>query len=266
MRADEQNTFPLSRSRAALEVRAGRAPIGACELTASRDPWIGDLFAPGVRTASAAPVACEDALLPAEQALVARAVAARRREFATARACARRLLAELGIEGFALLRGADRAPLWPSGIAGSISHCHDLCVVAVAPREAARSLGVDVEPDEPLERELWPRLLTGRELAGLERSEPASRGRLVRLLFSAKESVYKCVRGAGGPELGFHDVEIELAPREGGFAAAWRASRAGAPVASGALRGAFAFRGRWVFTAAQLPGEPSAAEARLGCA
>ena len=216
-----------------------------------RDPWIGDLFAPEVRTASSPPVDCEEELFPEERALVASAVAPRRREFATGRACARRLLAQLGVPDAPLLRRADRSPRWPAGLCGSISHCEDLCVVAVARREVARALGVDVEPAEPLEPELWPRLCTARELAWLEGRAPAERGRLVRLLFSAKESVYKCVRSAGGPELGFHEVEIELPPGAGRFRAAWKAA-AGRALDSGSAEGAFAFRGRWLFTGAAL--------------
>jgi 4'-phosphopantetheinyl transferase EntD len=217
-----------------------------------RDPWIGDLFGPRVRTLSSPPVASEGALLPEERALVARATASRRREFATGRACARRLLAELGCEGFALLRAADRSPLWPAGITGSISHCADLCVVAVARRDGVLALGVDVEPAEPLEPELWRIVCTPGELARLRAAPPAARGRLVRCLFSAKESTYKCVRAAAGPELGFHDVEIELEAGSGRFAATWRGAAPGGPGRGGRLRGAFAFRGRWVFTGATL--------------
>jgi 4'-phosphopantetheinyl transferase EntD len=215
-----------------------------------RDPWIGDLFPPGVRTASSPPVDCEEELFPEERALVARAVPPRRRQFATGRACARRLLEQFGVPQGPLLRRADRSPRWPAGHCGSISHCEDLCVVAVARCEVARALGVDVEPAEPLEAALWPRILTACELAWLEGRPAAERGRLARLVFSAKESVYKCVRGAGGPELGFQDVEIEFAPGAGRFRAAWTA--AGAALEGDRPEGAFAFRGRWLFTGASL--------------
>ena len=219
----------------------------ASPVAAAGDPWLRDLFPATVLIATSPPRACEAELFSEERALIERAVESRRREFATARVCARKLLAELGVEGFALLRGADRAPLWPTGVIGSISHCRDLCVAAVARRGALRSLGVDVEPAEPLEPALWRRILTPREATWLGSRETERRGRIVRLFFSAKEAVYKCVRAAGAPELGFHDVELDLALEEGRFAARWSSGRTGE---EGSLHGRFAFRGRWVLTSA----------------
>jgi 4'-phosphopantetheinyl transferase EntD len=218
----------------------------------SRDPWVGDLFGPEVRSLSAAPLADEGDLLPAERALVAHAGEARRREFATGRVLARCLLEELGFGGLPLLRGADRAPRWPRAISGSISHCADLCVVVVASREHVPALGVDVEPDEPLEPELWPSVCTARELAALDAAPEGERGRIVRLLFSAKEATYKCVRFVGGPELGFHDVEVSLERGRGRFDAKWRGA-ADRDRAGPDCSGRFAFRGRWIFTGVSLP-------------
>ncbi len=229
----------------------------------SRDPWVGDLFGPEVHSLSARPHAGEDALLPSERALVARAGDARRREFAAGRLCARRLLEELGIAAFPLLRGPDRAPLWPRGIAGSISHCADLCVVVVARRESVLALGVDVEPADPLEPELWPSLCTARELDALDAAAAVDRGRLARLFFSAKEATYKCVRSAGGPELGFHDVEVSFERESGRFSATWRSAgddtrlrstSSGNSNGSG-CSGRYAFRGRWVFAGVALSGQ-----------
>jgi len=213
-------------------------------------PRIDDLFPPEVRTASSAPVDCEDELFPEERALVARAAASRRREFATARVCARRLLAQLGAPERPLLRAEDRSPLWPSGFTGSISHCHDLCVVAVARCESLCALGVDVEPAGALEPELWTSLCTPRELAWIHDQQVAVRGRQVRLLFSAKESAYKTVARAAGADLGFHDFEVDLELDAGRFTATWRSG--GPQARGGSCNGAFAFRSRWVFTASSI--------------
>src|SRR3569623_1114660 len=59
---------------------------------------------------------------PDEAQQVAGAVAKRRVEFAAGRACARRALTRLGIRDFVLKNGAARAPRWPRGVVGSISH------------------------------------------------------------------------------------------------------------------------------------------------
>jgi 4'-phosphopantetheinyl transferase EntD len=170
---------------------------------------IDGLFADGVLTATAAPDAEPAALLPGERAFVERAIRSRQREFATGRLLARGLLSRLGVGGAPLLVAADRSPVWPPGVVGSISHCAGLCAVAVAPCRVARSLGLDVEPEEPLERELWPAILTEAELRRLERRPAWARGVLARLAFSAKEASYKATIGSAERPRGFRDLEID---------------------------------------------------------
>ena len=151
-------------------------------------------------------------LWPAESECVAAAVLSRRREFAAGRACARRLLARLGFEPAALLAAKDRSPLWPSGAIGSIAHDEQLCAVAVAHADRVAGIGLDVEPDAPLEEELWPELFLASELDRLAACPHHARGNMARVYFSAKECVYKCTYAHVGATLGFRDVEILLAP------------------------------------------------------
>lgn len=209
------------------------------------------LFAGGV-LATACPISDSDGdLFPEESALVERAVAKRRREFAAGRRAARALLARLGHPRAPLLRGGDRAPAWPPGVVGSISHGADLCVVAVAPSRELAGLGVDVEPDEPLAPRLWPRICTPAELERLPAG--AERGRAVRLVFSAKESLYKCIQPLLGAAPGFTGVEIDLDEARAGFAVrfddAWRARLPGGRLPEGR----FLRRHGFVLTAATLP-------------
>lgn len=148
------------------------------------------------------------ALLPVERSVVAAAVPARQREFAAGRTSARALLGCLGFAPAALLPGPERDPQWPPGALGSIAHDDTLCAVAVARTQRFASLGLDLEPAEPLEEELWSTLFLPRELALLRASPRAARGRTARLLFSAKECVYKCLHPLYRTPLGFHDVEV----------------------------------------------------------
>lgn len=62
-------------------------------------------------------------LFPQECAFIARATESRRREFATARSCARAALARLGRLPAPVLPGPGGAPQWPDGVTGSITHC-----------------------------------------------------------------------------------------------------------------------------------------------
>ena len=157
-------------------------------------------------------------LLPEESAVVARAVEKRQREFATGRYLARSIMADFGIRDFPLLNDSDRVPVWPAGFIGSISHCDDLCVVAVArQRHRLKGIGVDVEPDAPLEAELWPLIATAGELDWVRSQDEMAPGRLVRLIYSAKEAVYKSLFPTCRLPLAFCEVEVDLSLQDRRF-------------------------------------------------
>ncbi|MGW7821409.1 4'-phosphopantetheinyl transferase family protein [Streptomyces puniciscabiei] len=78
------------------------------------------------------------ALYPQETAHLRHALPKRRREFATARVCARRALQALGLPPAPIPPGSNGAPQWPAGVVGSITHRRRYCAAAVALR-ATRS-------------------------------------------------------------------------------------------------------------------------------
>lgn len=121
---------------------------------------------------------------------------------------AREALRALGHECEALLVGSDRAPLWPAGTVGSISHTDDYCVVVVANSPPHRSLGIDAEPAVPLEPGLWLQICTATELAWLGSQPLPDRGLLCHLLFAVKEAVYKYQAPVSHTMLEFADVEV----------------------------------------------------------
>ncbi|HWD29930.1 MAG TPA: 4'-phosphopantetheinyl transferase superfamily protein [Rhizomicrobium sp.] len=146
-------------------------------------------------------------LFDIERAAVANAVPKRVAEFAAGRLCARAALAELGHPNVPLPRAPDRRPLWPEGIAGSITHTDTYCAAAVA-RDLA-GIGIDAETLGRVEDALLRRICTEdeqRRLAALSATERAS---AATLIFSAKEAFYKCHVSAGGGWLDFHDVALD---------------------------------------------------------
>ncbi len=161
-----------------------------------------------------------DHLLPSERAAIERSVAKRRSEFGTGRRLARQLLARHGIHEYPLLSDNDRVPVWPAGMLGSIAHCDQYCFVAVlkAGRDQPIGIGVDIEPDLPIEADLWPIIATDDELSRIASHSGAVDGRMVRLLFSAKEAAYKCLFPATRVPLEFHEMEIEFDLSAGTFA------------------------------------------------
>ena len=181
-------------------------------------------------------------LFPAEEELVGRAVGRRRREFATARACAHRALAELGLEPAPILTGERGEPLWPAGVAGSIAHCDGYRGCAVARLAELASIGIDAEPHAPLPAGLLADVSLPAEremLARLAAATPAIHWD--RLLFSAKESVYKAWFPLAQRWLGFEDAELTIDPADRSFQA--RLLVPGPRHAGAELRG---FDGRWL--------------------
>lgn len=168
------------------------------------------LFPEDVATAWGDPVEASEPLFPEEEALVARAVPKRQREFQKGRECARRALAELGVPRVVLLAGKSREPLWPEPVVGSITHTNGLCVAAVARSSSYAGLGIDAEPAEPLAADIAKRVCTSAEVESFGANDALDRDTVPRLVFSAKESVYKCLFPITRTFLGFEDVRVEL--------------------------------------------------------
>jgi 4'-phosphopantetheinyl transferase EntD len=159
-------------------------------------------------------------LLPAaELREVQGAVPQRQREFAAGRLCARRALAGLGIEQFALRVGPHREPLWPPGVVGSITHTDSYCAAAVGLAADIWSIGIDAEPAEPLDRDLISSICTEAEQRWLASQAASQRGLLARVLFSAKECWFKYQFPLTGRYVEFPELEIDLEIERGGFTA-----------------------------------------------
>jgi len=167
------------------------------------------LLGPEVETEEVDPHTVQGGLLKSEEALVEGAAQTRIEQFSAGRVCSRIALGRLGVAATTpLLRGEDRAPIWPPGFIGSISHTDTWCAAAVARTEDIRSLGIDLESSTPLKEALLKRVCTPKERDWLH--ELPAPGVTGKILFSAKEAVYKCQYPLSNQFLGFHAVEIEL--------------------------------------------------------
>ncbi|MEU7099464.1 MULTISPECIES: 4'-phosphopantetheinyl transferase [Streptomyces] len=161
-------------------------------------------------------VPAEAALYPEEEALVARAVAKRRREFAQVRSCARRAMEKLGVPPQPVLPGERGAPTWPQGLTGSMTHCEGYCAAALVRAADLASLGIDAEPHDRLPEGVLSAVALPAEAERLDRLA-AERPEVHwdRLLFSAKESVYKAWFPLTRLWLDFSEADIELTPAPG---------------------------------------------------
>jgi 4'-phosphopantetheinyl transferase EntD len=193
-------------------------------------------------------------LTPEEEQALGPATSARRRaQFALGRACARAALRALGVpEPLSVGRGANRQPVWPQGIVGSITHSHDQAAAAAARGDRYRGIGIDLEqarlPSSPLlHRVCRPPERERLEALGEDRLRIA-----FTAVFAAKESVYKALHPLTGVYLGFQDAEIEFAPTAdgwtGGGAFTWKLEKDSGPGFPPGSKGQGAWRrqGDWV--------------------
>jgi len=151
-------------------------------------------------------------LSQAEMKPVSSASIDRIREFQAGRHCARAVLATWGQDNTSLLVQPDRQPAWPSGFVGSISHSASECIVVVGKASHYMGVGIDIEPHRALCKNVIRMITTACERRWLEGVEGDQHNRLARLLFSAKESFFKCFYSAFGIKLGFRDVSFTLDP------------------------------------------------------
>src|SRR4030095_4042522 len=168
------------------------------------------LFPDEVKTCDGGFEDLEGVLFPEEDAFIRQAIASRRREFLAGRVCARRALAQLGMIDVPLPVKADRTAAWPPGVVGSLAHPDGFCGAGVAQESAARALGFDLESLSDFRLEYLRMICTEHELRWLARLPARERHKTGALIFSAKESFYKCQYPLTREWLGFRHVEIEI--------------------------------------------------------
>lgn len=141
---------------------------------------------------------------------IQRSVAKRQAEFLAGRLCARAALLDLTGRPDVPALGEDRAPIWPAGVTGSISHSHGLASALVADSRQWRSLGLDLE--EPLAADralrLAEEILTEAELQRLQGLSPEQQAERITLTFSIKESLFKALYPLVQKRFYFHDAEL----------------------------------------------------------
>ncbi|MDN5863899.1 MAG: 4'-phosphopantetheinyl transferase superfamily protein, partial [Gammaproteobacteria bacterium] len=213
------------------------------------DTGLSSLFPKNVVTEVAAPWMWRAELVPEEEIIIRNAVDKRRREFTAGRTCARSILRQLGFDADVTI-GKDKhgAPIWPEGIVGSISHADQVCVVSLCRRmPGLESLGVDVEKDTGLNRDVVDLVCDAHEKEACRSARTADSYDLAKVVFSAKESVYKCLYPVMGIVMDFKDVHIQLDVPAGKFVGTVNASLDG-EAAGGTCRGMFVHDAGHIYT------------------
>ena len=182
--------------------------------------------------------------------MIASAVQKRRDEFSTGRVCAKRALQDLGVEVQALLPGEKREPLWPQGLIGSISHSADCCMAAVSQATELLSLGLDVEKREGVSEAVCKLVCVEDELQALGelRHDPE----IWKLIFSAKESIYKCLYPLLNQWIGFSQASLRFNFETSKFYAIMDESLGIPTYILNNMQGGFLFSDDYIFTCVEV--------------
>ncbi len=170
-----------------------------------RDAW-QELLPPNILVCAGPFLADATPLTDRERRSAGAVDSERMRELESGRIYAKRALSLLGINNVELPVGPDRAPVWPRGILGSLTHVRDVrgghCAAAVGRSTDFRAIGIDVEYDSGLAPEIWPKILTSLELQELLELPVVARASEVVSRWCVKEAAAKAAK------LPFEPLEI----------------------------------------------------------
>ena len=147
---------------------------------------------------------------PVEQGAVQNAVPRRVAEFHAGRAAARAGMVELALPPRPVPMGPDRAPVWPAGVTGSISHTDKACVAVLGCSRDWAGIGVDLEDAKPLDPLLVAQVCSVSEQAWLGIQPPRDRGLMAKLIFSIKEAAYKAQYPLTQQLFGYDGMRIKI--------------------------------------------------------
>ena len=89
-----------------------------------------------------------------------------------------------------------KSPVWPQGLAGSISHSAGLALAVVCESPPILGMGVDLEKaNRAIDLRVARHVCTPEESEDLRHLEQEKRTNRLLMTFSAKESLYKCFFG-----------------------------------------------------------------------
>ena len=150
-------------------------------------------------------------LLPEEEKISASFSSSKRRtEFSLGRYCAHRALSKFELQSVKILRNAaTREPCWPESVRGSITHSDGFAAAAVGLTKDVSGIGIDLESlSRVVDFNIRRHVCVDKEREFLESLPTEQANRYLRIIFSAKESIFKCFFPISQTYLYFQDAEI----------------------------------------------------------
>ncbi|MBF0279615.1 MAG: 4'-phosphopantetheinyl transferase superfamily protein [SAR324 cluster bacterium] len=135
----------------------------------------------------------------------------RRAEFLLGRACAHQALSAFRLSHLPILRNQNRAPIWPESIVGSISHTENWAVAAVGKQTDVKAIGIDIENLKRIVNfGIQRHVCVAEENEWLSQFGSDQFDTFLKIVFSAKESIFKCLNPLTGVYLDFLDARVAL--------------------------------------------------------
>ena len=134
----------------------------------------------------------------------------RRSEFSLGRYCAHRALSKFELESVPILRNTEnREPYWPESVRGSITHSEGFAAAAVGLTKDVSGIGIDLESlSRRVDFNIRRHVCVEKEREFLETLPAEQANRYLRIIFSAKESIFKCFFPISQTYLSFQDAAI----------------------------------------------------------
>jgi len=143
----------------------------------------------------------------------------RRDEFSLGRYCARKALSKFEMESVPILRNTEsREPLWPKTVRGSITHTEGFAAAAVGMTKDVSGIGIDLESlSKVVDFNIRRHVCVEKEQKFLESLNDEQANQYLRIIFSAKESIFKCFFPISKTHLTFKDAEIIIDEKNSEF-------------------------------------------------
>ena len=143
----------------------------------------------------------------------------RRAEFTMGRIYAHGALSKFGLESEPILRNPEtREPCWPNSVWGSITHSAGFAAVAVGLKKEIKGVGIDLESfSRSVDLKIRRHVCVDSELEWLESLPTKQANRSLRIIFSAKESIFKCIYPVTKTYLSFKDAAVSVNETEKNF-------------------------------------------------
>lgn len=138
-------------------------------------------------------------------------------DFRASRYCAKQILEKFGIHNYPLLINEHRAPIWPNQLVGSLSHTKNFCFGVIARGLDIKAIGIDVEVNKPLKDDLLKLICTAKDQNYFKLY--SSPNHAATIIFSIKESIFKCLHPIYKKWIDFKEVDVILNEQEGTYCA-----------------------------------------------